>query len=197
MVDSKDDGVQDGPLTRDAVEQLFRSMLEASLSGVTKKYNAELADHRKKVEELQKAIKPSAAGEMPEPKDEPKGLTLADLEAAQEIGEMAALLPKEQRAKFRERFKGRPISEQRDALEWALDMRAESGEMPQSKGRDARETIKTSRGAPSATRDTPALPQNWNEYERLSKTDPKRKAELDALDADVFDPSQLKRVRHQ
>lgn len=173
------------PLTRAEAEELFKALFEPALSGVTKKVNAELGDRRRELEALQKAIKPANGGGdggTPDPKSEPKGLTLADLEAAQEVGEMAAQLPPETRQKFRERFKGKSLLEQRDALELLLETHGgRDEESTKSKGRDARQN-NTTRGAPTPPRDTPGHPQSMDEYIAQTKDNPKRKAELSSDD---------------
>lgn len=158
-----------------------------SIEGVTKKYNAELAGLRKKLE----AARTPEASETPAP----AAPTADDLEAAMSIGELRRGLPEHVREAIAAQSQGRSFADRRWMYETAASLfEATAAEPAKARGVTPEPTggvtPKTSRAAVSAVRESASHPQTVDEYLEIAKSDPKRKRQLDA--DPTFDPQSLR-----
>lgn len=174
------------------IAKLVESAVNAALAPLTKKYNGEFAALRKLVK--------GGGGEgegSPAPAVAQPALTVEDLDAAMSVGELRATLPKNLREKLQTMTEGMGHRERLKLYQAAAEIHAEaasSGRVETTEEKSRGETPaqpRSSRAAVSAVRESAPRPQSLTEYVNLAKTDPKRKAALDA-DPD-FDPSDLPR----
>ncbi len=150
------------------------------MGSFTKKVNGELKARRLET-------KPKADEEETQPAK--ASLTNEDLDAAVEVGELRARLPKELLDEVADELEGKSYREKRDALRWLARGQGGRGETP-TKSRDEKsDATRTTRGAPPANRDAAPRPRSLQEFRALAAKDPKA---FEALNKDPnFDPSEL------
>jgi len=157
--------------------------LTASLASYQSKTNKELAGLRRKA----KAGQAPTENQQPstDSRDAAGGVSEEVVQAYVALGELRGRLDPDQLESLSDLLEGRSAIDQRAILEGVV---RSNGQKARSKpGRDARST----RGVPPAPRDSDPRPQTLNEYVALAKSNPDKKARLDA-DPD-FDPASLPR----
>ena len=180
------DVVEDIPPEASSVESLVAEVqrLTASLASYQSKTNKELAGLRRK----------SKAGQVPAENQQPStdsrdaagGVSEEVVQAYVALGELRGRLDPDQLESLSDLLEGRSAIDQRAILEGVS--RTSGKKLGSKPGRDVRPTT---RGAPPASRDSDPRPQTLNEYVALAKSNPDKKARLDA-DPD-FDPASLPR----
>lgn len=166
-----------------------------SLLGEVQKLTASLASYQSKTnKELAGLRRKTKAGQVPtENQTTPNGARDAAAGVSEEVvqayvalGELRGRLDPDQLESLSDLLEGRSAIDQRAILEGVV---RSNGQKARSKpGRDVRTTT---RGAPPAPRDSDPRPQTLAEYVALAKSNPDKKARLDA-DPD-FDPASLPR----
>lgn len=183
------------------IDTLIEAKVEARLAGMTKKYNAELAGHRKQLEELRQARGESAAaGEGQAPKPAANAERPQDLiRLMRDLGRVEAALPEHVRSAVdAELGEDASPAEMLRAYKLAASIAksappADASTPKQQPGRDARINGST-RGASAAARAPDAAPTTQVEWSRLVKSQrPEDKERFRALLANGFDPEQLPR----
>lgn len=167
-------------LTRADLEALIDARVESRTEGYRRKVNGELASFRKRFlggDGDEGAPQPLASA----PSVDPKALL--------GLGARLARVSEEQRASLLERFGGTP-----DVLAGVLDVLETSTAAPApasiTTGTGRPQPQPTTRGAPPAPAGSGLpMPRTQAEFLAQAKADPKRRAELLALDG--FDPTTL------
>ena len=168
----------------------LQAALTAWSDPFAKKVNGELAAFRKKIEGQASGGTPAQTESAPKG-SEPKALTAADFGMLRELGRLEGSLPKDVQADLQgdEEFQAMTPNEQVRLLR-QLAKRTASGETPGDRGADPKPKS-SPRATPAAGTTPPSRPKTLAEYAELAKSDPKRKAALDADDS--FDPTELPR----
>lgn len=167
-------------LTRADLESLIDARVEARTEAYRKKVNGELAGFRKRF------LGGDGADEgAPQPSSAPS----VDPKALLGLGARLARVSEEQRASLLERFGATP-----DVLAGVLDVLETSAPAPApastTTGTGRPQPQPTTRGAPPAPAGSGLpMPRTQAEFLAQAKADPKRRAELLALDG--FDPTTL------
>lgn len=171
--------------------QMIASAIQAEMAPVKswqKKINGEMADRRRGGKSPDEAN-----DDQPEKKSAAAAtraaLTDEDLDAATEIGELRAKLPKALLEEMADELKDMSHRQRRDALKMLVRGQGSRGETP-NKSRDQESvSTRTPRGTPPPVSDPVPRPRSLQEYAQLAKTDPKAYARLNADES--FDPSDL------
>lgn len=191
----------EAPAAAPDIDAMLETKLEARLAGLTKRYNAELAGHRKQIEELRQARGESvAAGEGQAPKPAANAERPQDLiRLMRDLGRVEAALPEHVRSAVdAELGEDASPAEMLRAYKLAASIAksappADASTPKQQPGRDARINGST-RGASAAARTPDAAPTTQVEWSRLVKSQrPEDKERFRALLANGFDPEQLPR----
>lgn len=158
--------------------------LTASLASYQSKTNKELAGLRRKAKAGQAPTEnqttPNGA------RDAAGGVSEEVVQAYVALGELRGRLDPDQLESLSDLLEGRSAIDQRAILEGVV---RSNGQKARSKpGRDVQSS---KRGVPPAPRDSDPRPQTLSEYVALAKSNPDKKARLDA-DPD-FDPASLPR----
>ena len=183
------------------IDALIEAKVEARLSGLTKRYNAELAGHRKQIDALSQARGESAAaGEGQAPKPAANAERPQDMiRLMRDLGRAEAALPEHVRsADDAELGEDASPAEMLRAYKLAASIAksappADASTSREKPGRDAR-VNGSQRGGSAASRTPDAAPTTQVEWSRLVKsTSPEDKVRWRALLANGFDPEQLPR----
>lgn len=165
-----------------------------SLLGEVQKLTASLANYQSKTnKELAGLRRRAKAGQVPAENQQPStdsrdaagGVSEEVVQAYVALGELRGRLDPDQLESLSDLLEGRSAIDQRAILEGVS--RAGGKKSGSKPGRDARST----RGAPPAARDSDPRPQTLAEYVDLAKSNPDKKARLDA--DPEFDPASLPR----
>ena len=158
--------------------------LTASLASYQSKTNKELAGLRRKTKAGQV---PAENHETPNgSRDAAGGVSEEVVQAYVALGELRGRLDPDQLESLSDLLEGRSAIDQRAILEGVS--RTSGKKLGSKPGRDVRSTT---RGAPPAARDSDPRPQTLAEYVDLAKSNPDKKARLDA--DPEFDPASLPR----
>lgn len=193
--------------------QIIAAELAQSLAPLTawqRKVNAELAGHRRARATGVDAPE-GDEGEAPAPAAKgPRALTQEDLDAAMELGELRASVPKAVLAAHDEELAAMSVTERARALRWLARGQGQEQDQPkdttsaapaaagesdvrddaqsQKPGREAAKN-RTSRGAPGPTPKQVPRPRSLQELRQLAARDP---AAFKTLEQDpTFDPGDL------
>lgn len=195
----------EAPAAAPDIDAMLETKLEARLAGLTKRYNAELAGHRKQLEELRQARGESAAaGEGQAPKPAASAERPQDLiRLMRDLGRVEATIPEHVRSAVdAELGEDASPAEMLRAYKLAASIAksappADASTPKQQPGRDAR-INGSQRGASPAARTPDAAPATQAEWMRIVKSNKpedvtRRQALQRLIITGDFDPDVLPR----